>query len=68
MKKFKVTIEEHISGVCEVEAEDIGEAMEIAEEKYKLGVFVIENDGYPTAKLMQVEDEENGECTEWTEF
>lgn len=68
MKNFKITIEEHISGVFYVEATDIEEAMEIAENKYKMGEFVVEPDGYPTAKLMMAEDDETGECTEWEEF
>ena len=66
--KYKITIEEHISGVFEVEATDIGKAMEIAREKYKMGIFVVEPDGYPTAKLMMAEDEYGVECTEWEEF
>ena len=65
--KFKVTIEEHISQTFEVEATDIGKAMEIAEDKYRRREFVIEpND--PTAKLMMAEDEETGESTEWIQF
>lgn len=67
MKKFKITIEEHISGVFEVEAEDIGEAMEIAEAKYKAGEFVVESTT-PTARLMQAESEDGAEYTEWEEF
>ena len=67
-KVFEITIEEHISGVFKVEADSIEEAMKIAEDKYKKGVFVVEPDGYPTAKLMIVEDLTTGEVTEWTEF
>lgn len=66
MKTFKITIEEHISETFEVEANDIGEAMEIAEEKYNDGEFVLEP-GNVTAKLMMADDGE-GDCTEWTEF
>ena len=66
--KYQITIEEHISGVFEVEAADIGEALEIAQEKYKMGIFVVESDGYPTAKLMMAEREDGAECTEWEEF
>lgn len=66
MKTFKITIEEHISETFEVEANDIEEAMEIAEEKYNDGELVLEP-GNVTAKLMMVDDGE-GECTEWTEF
>lgn len=67
MQKFKITIEEHISDTFEVEANDIGEAMEIAQEKYRKGEFVLEP-GKVTAKLMTAEDEDGEECTEWKEF
>lgn len=67
MGKFTIIIEEHISKAFEVEADDIGEAMEIAEEKYKNGEFVVEP-STPTARLMMAEDNENNECTEWSEF
>ena len=65
-KKFKITIEEHISQSFEVEATDIEEAMEIAERGYNNGFLVVED---PTlvAKQMMAEDE-NGETTEWVEF
>lgn len=66
--KFKVTIEEHISQTFEVEATDLGEAMEIAEQKYYDGEFVVDNCNAPTAKLMMAEDENGAECTEWSEF
>jgi hypothetical protein len=66
MKKIKVTIEEHVSQTFEVEANDIEEAMEIAEEKYNNGEFVLES-GELTAKLMMADDG-NGDCTEWVEF
>lgn len=65
--KFKITIEEHISQEFEVEAIDIGEAMEIAQEKYNNGEFVLEP-GNLTAKLMMAEDKYGVECTEWEEF
>lgn len=66
MKTFMVTIEEHISQTFKVEANDIGEAMEIAEENYNNGEFVLEP-GEVTAKLMMADDGD-GDCTEWTEF
>lgn len=67
MKKFKITIEEHVCEAFEVEATNIGEAMEIAQEKYRKGEFVLEP-GEVTAKLMMAEDEYGAECTEWEEF
>jgi len=66
MKIFKITIEEHISGTFEVEANDIEEAMEVAEEKYNNGEFVLEP-GEVNTKLMMADDGE-GNCTEWKEF
>lgn len=66
MKKYYITIEEHISENFEVEANSIEEAMQIAEEKYDNGEFVLEN-GNLTYKCMQADDR-NGDCTEWTEF
>lgn len=65
--KYKITIEEHISQAFEVEATDIGEAMEIARKKYDNGEFVLES-GEVNAKLMMAEDEYGAECTEWEEF
>ena len=66
--KFKITIEEHHSGTFEVEAYNIGEAMQIAEDKYRKGEFVIDCDNYPVTQLMMAEDEFGVECTEWEEF
>lgn len=66
MRRFVVTIEEHISQAFEVEANDIEEAMEIAEESYNNGEFVLEP-GEVTARLMMADDGE-GDSTEWTEF
>jgi len=67
MKKFTITIEEHISQAFEVEANDIEEAMRIAEQKYDDGEFVVDAFNAPTTKLMMADDRE-GDCTEWTEF
>ena len=67
MKKFKIHIEETISDTFIVEAEDIEEAMEIAEEKYADGEFIIMPQT-PTCKQMMAECDENGQVTEWVEF
>ena len=66
-KIFKVTIEEQVSETFEIEATDIDEAMEIAEEKYN-NCDIIVAPGNLVAKLMMAEDKETGECTEWNEF
>ena len=63
--KTTVTIEEHISQAFEVEADTLEEAMQIAEDKYRSGEFVVENANV-TARLMIAEN--NYEATEWEEF
>ena len=63
--KITVTIEEHISQAFEVEADDIGEAMQIAEDKYRSGEFVLDK-SCATSRLMMAEN--NYEATEWKEF
>ena len=60
-----VTIEEHISQAFEVEADTLEEAMQIAEDKYRSGEFVLDNANV-TARLMMAEN--NYEATEWEEF
>lgn len=67
MRTFKITIEEQCSQTFEVEATDMEEAMEIAEQKYADGTFVL-NDPCLTYKCMMGEDEETGEMTEWVGF
>ena len=63
--KFTVTIEEHICQAFEVEADTLEESMQIAEDKYRSGEFVLENPCV-TARLMMAEN--NYEATEWEEF
>ena len=63
--KIIVTIEEHISQPFEVEADTFEEAMEIAEDKYLSGEFVLDNANV-TARLMMAENDY--ELTEWEEF
>ena len=64
--KITVTIEEHISQAFEVEADTIEEAMQIAEQKYYDGEFVVDSFNAPNAKLMMADDGQYQ--TEWEEF
>ena len=64
--KIKVIIEEHISKEMEIEAEDLEDAMEKAEEYYYNGEFAADTLGIPSCTLMMADD---GEIqTEWVEF
>ena len=56
MKKFKIVIEEHVSG-----------EFEIAEKNYYEGKFVLEP-GNVTSRLMFLETTDGEECSEWIEF
>ena len=66
-KVFMVTIEEHISKTFEVEAADMDEAMQLAEERYHKCEYVLDGDSNVSARLMSVEDED-GKSTDWVEF
>lgn len=67
-KKFIVDIEEMIVQSFEVEAESLEEAMEIAEDKYWKGEFVLEADANVAARQMRASSEDLWEQTAWTEF
>ena len=64
---YTVTIEEHISGEFHVMAGNVVQALEIAEEKYRLGEFVV-HPSPPTARLIMAENGRTGDATEWKEF
>ena len=65
--KFKITIEEVITDDFWVEAETMEEAMEIAQNNYYSGEFVLEP-GSLVAKQMMATDRETEKTTEWVEF
>ena len=64
MKTFKIHIEETICDTFTVEAETMEEAMEIAEEKYVEGEFVIMPQA-PNCTMMMAECRETKEATDW---
>ena len=65
-KIYYVTIEETVSQTFAIEADDIGEAMDVAEEQYNNGEIVLEPGNLVCRQMMA--DDGNGDCTEWTEF
>ena len=65
--KYKVTIEELVTGTFEVEAESLSQAMKIAEEKYRAGKFVLEP-GEVIARQMRAEHTDSKTSTQWVEF
>ena len=64
--KIKVIIEEHISREMEIEAEDLDDALEKAEEYYYNGEFATDTLGIPNCVLAMADDGEFQ--TEWTEI
>ena len=66
MNKYIITIEEVIDEDFVVFAEDAEQAMEIAEEKYESGEFVLEQNNV-TFRQMAISQPED-EATEWVEF
>ena len=64
--KVKVLIEVHLTNEIEVEAEDIGDALDVAAEHYYSGDFCFDTQLEPTCKLMMADDGEM--TTEWVEF
>lgn len=66
-KKFVIDIEEAVVSSFRVEAETLEEAMEIAEEKYWRGEFIV-CPGDVAARQMRASSENFMETTEWTEF
>lgn len=65
---FIVDIEETIVKGFVVEATDMAEAMEIAEEKYFNGDFVLGGDADVAYRQMRASTEDFKETTEWIEF
>ncbi len=66
VKKYTVAIEEMVTQEFEVEAEDFGQAIELAIEKYKKGEFVLEPGEVDFTQIAIVEPP--NEVTEWMEF
>jgi hypothetical protein len=64
VKTYKIGIEEIVSAVFEVEAEDSEQALEIAKEKYRSGEFVLEPGELQSKNIAVLEPE----STEWKEF
>ncbi len=64
MKTYKIGIEEIVSAVFEVEAEDSEQALEIAKEKYRSGEFVLQPGELQSKNISILEPI----CTEWKEF
>ena len=65
MNKFKVIIEETVSDIFEVDAVSTEEAINIAIEKYRAGIFVLEPGNLVTKQLSIINSTEE---TEWIEF
>ncbi len=66
MKKYTIAIEETIVDEFEIEANDFNEAMNIAEEKYRKGEFVLSPGEVQFKQIAVISP--SCERTEWNEF
>lgn len=66
MKKYIIAIEETIVEEFEIEANDFGEALDIAAEKYRKGEIVLCSGEVQFKQMAVVKP--NCESTEWSEF
>ena len=66
-KRYAVTIEEHISGEFIIHADNLNEALRMAELNYRWGVFTVEPT-VPTCRQMMAREESTNKMTEWVEF
>ena len=66
MKRYIVTIEEMITQDFEVQADNMAEALKIAEKQYKDGEFVLAP-GNLVCKQISATDNE-GDIVDWYEF
>ena len=67
MERCTVVIEEHTAQEFTVNAYDLFHAVQIGEEEYKKGSFVVQP-ATPNARLIMARNDETGEVTEWKEF
>ena len=67
MKKFEITIEEHIVQTFDIEAADMDEAFKIAQQKYKAGEITL-CPGEVHTTLMSGYEPDTSEGTDWFEF
>ena len=67
LRKYTVTIEEHVAQSFSVKAYDIFFAVSSAERDYKQGSLTVQP-STPNARLIMARDDETGETTEWKEF
>lgn len=66
MKKYYITIEETISQVFEIDADNPEQAKELAIKQYNTGEFVL-TPGELLDKKIQISDNNNS-LTDWEEF
>ena len=67
LRKYTITIEEHVAQSFPVEAHNIFFAVSSAERDYKQGSLTVQP-SIPNVRLIMARDDETGETTEWKEF
>lgn len=57
MKKYQIEIEEILQHVFEIEANSLGEAIDIAQEKYRNEEYILNSDDWKETNYREYKDE-----------
>jgi hypothetical protein len=59
MEIFKIEIQEFLSRIVEIEAQNIDEAISRVKEMYQIGEIVLDSEDFVTTEIEELSDSEN---------